>query len=351
MSRNVSFPQNAGPLLLQGVIILAILIFIGSRSLFVVNEWEQALVIQFGEVRGEPITEAGLHFKLPWQTVETFDRRLLRWDGRETTTITRDRKTIIVDTTARWRISDANQFRRAVGTLTRAETQLDGIIDSAIRNVIGRHSLFELVRSTNDILNIGMEDLGLDIEEELVDADATQLATLGGELPELPVGPDGNLISGRPLVINIILRDAQRRLEGIGLGIELDDILIKQLNYNQEIEANVFAQMNAELAQISAGFRSHGRRRAEERLGQMERDLAEIQSAAMERVQVIRGNAEAESIRIYAEAFTQGPEFFGFLRTLEALEKSLGKNLSLFISSDSPIFQPLQSSWLIEEAN
>lgn len=335
-------PAQATAIAVQALLIVAVLIFLGARSVFTVNEWEQALVLQFGEVRGEPITEAGLHFKLPWQTVETFEKRLLRWDGRETRAITRDRKTIIVDTTARWRIADVEQFRRAVGNLRRAETQLDGIIEAAILGILARHGLYEVVRSSNDILNIGMEDIGMDVDEEIVDIDVAELATLGGEMPELATDDEGNLLVGRPIVIAKITAEAQERLESINLGIELVDILIKQLNYNREIEENVFAQMNAELAQISAGFRSHGRRRAEERLGQMERDLATIQSSAQERAQIIRGNAEAQATRIYAEAFSRNPEFFSFLRRLDALEKVLGENISLYLSTDSEIFELLK---------
>jgi len=103
-------------------------------SLYTVNEWEQAVITQFGEVIGDPVTEAGLHVKLPWQQVKRFDARLLRWDGSQTTTITRDRKTINVDVTARWRIDDAKQFLEAIRSADQADTRLNGIIAGAVKD-------------------------------------------------------------------------------------------------------------------------------------------------------------------------------------------------------------------------
>jgi len=329
------------PLAIVAAIVVLAGLFIWT-CLYQVNEWEQAVVKQFGEVMGEPITEAGLHLKLPYQTVQKFDRRLLRWDGRQTTTITRDRKTVNLDVTARWRISNARQFLEAIGSEERADTRLNGILAGAFKDEIAKYDLYQVVRSTNRILEAEGEGITLTLDGEDSEIAVEDVATLGSYIPELRQSADGAYLAGRPIVLEGILEEARRRLEQIGLGIELEDILIKQLNYTSEIESNVYAQMNAELQKISAGFRSQGRKRAEQRLGEMERELAGIQSQAEERAQIIRGQAEAESIRIYADAYNQDPEFYSFLRTLQLYENSLGENSKIIIGTDSPVFNMLK---------
>jgi membrane protease subunit HflC len=330
----------------RGVIVLVaaiVLGLLGWTSLYTTNEWEQAVITQFGEVVGDPVTEAGLHAKLPWQRVKRFDARLLRWDGSQTTTITRDRKTVNVDVTARWRISDAKQFLEAIRSIDQADTRLNGIIAGAVKDEIAKYDLYEVIRSSNRILDIEAEEITIELDsEEMEEISVEEVATLGSDIPELRQAEDGAYLAGRPIVLKGILEEARKRLAQIGLGISLEDILIKQLNYTQEIESNVYAQMNAELQKISAGFRSQGRKRAEQRLGEMERELARIQSQADERAQIIRGQAEAEAIRIYAESYNQGPDFYRFLRTLQAYETSLGENGQIVLGTDGPLFDLLK---------
>lgn len=335
-------PGNAQVGLLALIVVLIGGGFILYRSAFTINEWEQCLVLQFGEVIGEPITDAGLHFKAPWQDVVIYDSRLLRWDGSQTTTITRDRRTINVDVTARWRVSDARLFRESIGSISQADTRLNGIIEGAVKDEIAKFELYEVVRSSNQILS--EKDIEITVagqSETFEDIEADELATLGAVLPRLPMRGD-EYLAGRPIVLQGILTEARRRIDQIGLGIHLDDVLIKQLGYISEIEANVYAQMNAELNKIAAGFRSTGRQRAEERLGEMQRELAIIDSSAIERAQRIRGEAEAQSTLIYAEAFNADPEFYKLIRSLEAYEKILQENTSVVLSTDSPIYQLLR---------
>ena len=327
-----------------GAIAAIVLAALAWFSLYTISEWEQAVITEFGEVVGDPVTDAGLHAKLPWQQVHRFDSRLQRWDGRQTTTITRDRKTVNVDVTARWRIDDAKQFLEAVNSINQADTRLNGIIAGAVKDEIAKYDLYEVIRSSNGILDIDDEELSIDLESgDMAEISVEEVATLGSDLPELRTAPDGAYLAGRPIVLKGILAEARKRLAQIGLGIDLEDILIKQLNYTQEIESNVYAQMNAELQKISAGFRSNGKKRAEQRLGEMERELARINSEAEQRAQLIRGQAEAEAIKIYAEAYNEDPEFYRFLRTLEAYGKSLGGNSRILIGSGSPFFDLLNS--------
>lgn len=330
---------NAQVALLALIVVLIGAGFILYRSVFTISEWEQGLVLQFGEVIGEPITDAGLHFKLPWQEVVVYDRRLLRWDGSQTTTITRDRRTINVDVTARWRVSDARRFREAIGSISQADTRLNGIIEGAVKDEIAKFDLYQVVRSSNQILS--RDDIEITVVGQNDTFEADELATLGADLPRLRMR-DGEYLAGRPIVLQGILAEARRRIEQIDLGIHLDDVLIKQLGYISEIEANVYAQMNAELNKIAAGFRSTGRQRAEERLGEMQRELAIIDSSAVERAQRIRGEAEAQSTLIYAEAFNADPDFYSLIRSLEAYEKILQQNTTVVLSTDSPVYRLLR---------
>jgi modulator of FtsH protease HflC len=335
--------SSLGPisgLVATGLLIVLALGFLAFHSLYTVNEWEQAIVVQFGEIKGDPVTEAGLHVKLPFvQQVHKFDRRLLRWDGRETTTITKDRKTININITARWRIANVRTFLETIGSTELAATRLNGIIEGAVKDEIAKYDLYEVVRSSNRILEMDTERLTTSGVAEGEDFDAAELdlAGLGGSAPPLPVDGKGTYRAGRPFVIAGILREARQRLDQVGIGIHLEDVLIKQLNYSAAIESNVYAQMNAELQKISAGFRSIGRQRAEQRLGEMELELATIQSQAIEQSERIRGQAEAESIKIYAEAYNQDPAFYDFLRTLQSYLTILGPNGTLLLQTDSEI--------------
>ncbi len=329
---------NAPVSVVAGLVVAAIAVLIAVNSMYIVNEWQQAVVTRFGEVIREPVTEAGLHFKMPYHRVQLYDRRLLRLDGSATSAITRDRKRVQIDVTARWRIADARRFRETINTEGAADRRLFSIIDEAVRNQIGQFDLYQVIRSSNRILEID-EDFEIALDEaEMEEIDVEEIATLGAEVEELERDEEGNYLAGRPVVIDHILEAARVELERINLGIHLEDILIKQLNYTREIEETVFAQMNAELNKISAGIRSHGQRRAEERLGEMERELATISSRATERAERIRGQAEAEATRTYAEAYNRDPDFYQFLRTLESFGRILGDNSTLVIGTDSPVY-------------
>lgn len=346
--KTVSLSGNRGasaPLIISGAVTLGLLIFLAFNSLFIVREWEQVVITQFGEIQGEPIREAGLHYKTPFvQDLHRFERRLVRWDGAPFTLYTSDRRTIQVDVSARWRIEDASAFLPRVRTVERGNERLSQLIEGALRDEIGKYDLFEVVRSTNRVLHDGSDlAMGMQGDETELDIDMEDIATLGRELRELPQDDEGNYTAGRPVVNAGILEEARNRINEARLGIYVEDILLMQLNYTSDIESNVYAQMNAELEKISAGFRSHGHKNAEQRLGEMERELAGIESAAMQEAQGIRGHAEAEAIEIFAAAYNRDPEFYRFLRTLETYEETLRQNSSLIISTESALFDLLKN--------
>ena len=347
---------HRGSVLLVTLGALVVVVVLGAIAawfcLYTVRPWEQALILQFGEVR-YVTTEQGPHLKWPWQQVQHFDARLLRWDGEETSTVTADRRRVHVDFSARWRIDDVQRFSEAIGTIPQATARLGGPIEGAVRDEIARHDLYEVIRSTNEILAVveaGQQqreiiegELGEQAGEELDDdIDVDEVETLAAELPELDTDADGNLVAGRPLVLENILADARRRTED-RFGIHLEDILIKQLSYTSEIEDNVYRQMNAELEKIASGLRSRGRERAEALLGEMQRELDRIDGAADRRVDELRGTAEARAIEVLAEAHGRDTELFAFLRRLEAYENVLGANHTLLLGTDTPLYRTLRT--------
>lgn len=336
--------------LIPVAVVLAFVVL--SQSLYVVNEWDQVVVTQFGRPIGKPVTSPGLHFKTPFiQDVHRYEKRLLRWDGDRHDTITKDRKTIHIDVSARWRISDALRFKEEVTTVERATRVLDGIIASAVRNEITQYDLYEVVRSTNRIreAEITIPQEGMDAEqlEEMVQEE-TQIAR---EAPELETDEDGNYIVGRPLVSERILERARSSLAEEGVGIEVEDILLKEFNYTSEVEQQVYAQMNEELKRIATGVRSHGQQRAERRLGEMQRELETIQSEAQRDSERIRGAGDATATDIYAQAYLKNPSFYGFMRTLEAQKRAMGENHTLIIGSDGPFYRILQDHRMLQEGN
>lgn len=343
--------------ILAGMAVIAAVV-LAYQSFYRVSEWDQVVITQFGRPVGEPVTGAGLHVKKPFvQDVHRFDRRLLRWDGERTHTITKDRKTIQVNVTARWRISDGRQFLMSVQTQERAHRRLDGIMESAVKNEIAQFDLYEVVRSTNRIQDARLSfapdepegeapaEGGEDVEAPPANV-PRPVVTSGMQVPALRQDESGNYLAGRPLIARRILERARRVLaaEGTNLGIELQDVLIRTFNYTPEVEKQVYLQMNEELKKIATRFRSNGQRRAEERRGAMIRELETIESEAVRESEQIRGRADADAAETYARAYSADADFYGFTRTLEASRKSIGENHTLVIDASSPFYRLLHSA-------
>ncbi|WP_027329327.1 protease modulator HflC [Marinimicrobium agarilyticum] len=302
-------------------VILAIALIVGFSSAFVVDEAEQAIIVQFGDPQGDVISEPGLHWKLPFiQEVRRFDRRLLIWDGDVTQIPTLGREFIQVDTTARWRITDPLEFLRSVRDERGGRNRLDDIIDSVVRDIVSGTELEEIVRSKD--WNVDVEDLD-EVEQDRDDVVLTKQPKLGREKLEAE-----------------ILKSAAKMTPS--LGIELMDVRIKRLNYIDSVRRQVENRMISERQAIAERFRAEGQGRSLEILGEMEKKLREIRSEAARTAEEIRGKADADAIRIYGEAFGADPEFYAFLRTLETYE-ALGDNATLMIRADSDFFRYLES--------
>lgn len=304
------------------VIVAALAALFGYLTLYTVDEAEQAIVVQFGEPIGDVVSESGLKFKLPWQNVRYFDKRLLVWDGDVTQIPTLGREFILVDTTARWRITDPLLFLTSVRDEAGARSRLDDIVDSVVRDMVSSTELEEIVRS---------KDWEVDVDE-LDD-------------PTLAERSDVNLQKqpklGRELLEAGILERARDSMPA--LGIKLDDVRIKRVNYIESVRRQVESRMTAERQSIAERFRSEGRGRSQEILGNMERDLRRIRSEAARDAEKIRGEADAEATRIYGEAFGADAEFYAFFRTLESY-RALGENSTLMLKADSDFFRYLEKA-------
>jgi membrane protease subunit HflC len=301
------------------IIIIVFLAVLAVLSLFVyiVSETEQVVITQFGEYK-RVVKEAGLHFKKPIvEKANYFDKRLLEWDGKATQVPTLEKRLIWVDTFARWRIDDPLKFFQTVKDENTAHSRLDGIIDSAVRNQISNHLLIEAIRSSNRpmLITVGIE---------------------GERADELQ-----NVEKGRDKLTEQVLAEATSSAQG--LGIELVDIRIKRINYVEEVQRAAYERMIVERKQIAAKYRSEGEGRMMEIQGQKEQEEKEILSEAYKQTQDIMGKADAQAIKIYAEAYSKDPEFYSFLKTLESYEKNLEKTGIVILSTDSDYLKYLKS--------
>lgn len=305
---------------MMGLLAAVVILVVVFSSAFVVDEAEQAIIVQFGEPQGEVISDPGLHWKLPFvQEVRRYDKRLLIWDGDVSQIPTLGREFIQVDTTARWRIVDPLQFLRSVRDERGGRNRLDDIIDSVVRDIISGTELEEIVRSGD--WDVDVEELD-EIEQERDDVSLTARPKLGREKLE-----------------SLILNSASRLMPE--LGIELKDVRIKRINYIESVRRQVENRMISERQAIAERFRAEGQGRSLEITGEMERELRRINSEAAREAEEVRGDADAEAIRIYGEAFGADPEFYAFIRTLETY-KALGDNATLMIRADSDFFRYLE---------
>ena len=298
--------------LLAGVLVALFAII--NSSVYIVNEAQQVIITQFGEIIGKPVVDAGIHFKTPFmQDASYFDKRILHWDGDPAQVPTKDKKFILVDTTARWRIQDPVQFFKAVKNINLALRRITGIIEGKTKNVISNYNLVEAVRNTNAIIE--------KVKQNEID-----------NLEEKVTGEIEKVVAGREELSKLIAVQAQKELES--LGIELIDVLITRIAYVREVEDKVFDRMISERNRVAEKIRSVGKGEEAKILGQLNLDLKEIESDAYRQAQEIKGKADAESTAIYASSLRGSVEFYGFMRTLDAYKKTLGKS-RMVLSTDS----------------
>ncbi|MEA3415441.1 MAG: protease modulator HflC [Thermodesulfobacteriota bacterium] len=306
------------------LIVAAIALFlIAFASAYTVDETEQVVVTQFGKVVGDPKTDPGLYFKIPFiQHVNSFPKNILAWDGDPGQIPTLEKTYIWVDTFARWKIVDSIKFFQTVNNTVSGLGRLDDIIDPAVRNFITSHKLIETVRKSNREMEVFEKDME---GEKKKRRDMYSITT------------------GREKITQGILEQAQPKL--VKFGIELVDIKIKRINYVEDVRKSVYGRMIAERSQIAEKFRSEGTGESRKILGKKERDLKKITSEAYRTAQGIKGKADAEATKLFAEAFGIDPKFYSFVKTLEIYNESLDENCSVVLSTDSEFFKYLKGEF------
>lgn len=314
---------------------LAFLLLIASfSSMYVLPEGRQAIITQFGRPIGEPVTEAGLHVKLPFiQSIQYVDKRILSWDGFPNQIPTRDKKYILVDTTARWRIDNALRFIQTVQNERGAKARLDAILDAITRDTISNHHLVEAVRNTNAILDY-IEEKQTESQRKL-DAGEILVAEeeeITGEIEQIKIGRE-NLSS-------MIAKKAAIELEPFGISII--DVQLRRIAYEASVERKVYERMISERKRIAEKIRSIGKGEKAKIQGKTSRDLQRIDSEAYREAQLIKGKAEAESIKIYAKALSQDKKFYEFIRTMDAYKQSLKEDTAFILSTESPFLDLLK---------
>jgi membrane protease subunit HflC len=301
----------------KGAIALLALILVSS-STYTVSETEQVIITQFGEPRGNPISQPGMHFKIPFvQQANVFEKRFLEWDGSPNQMPTKDKRFIWVDMYARWRITDPLKFFQRLRDERGAQSRLDDILDGETRNAVASYDLIELVRSSNR----PAESIPIESEEERIVLE--------------------QISKGRRAIAASILEAARART--LDLGIEVLDIRLKRINYVDEVAKDVYARMIAERRRIAERFRSEGEGEAARIQGERQRDLQRIQSEAYRLAQELRGKADAEATAIYAEAYGRDAEFYAFFKSLETYERVIDGKTYFVLGTDSDLLKYLRS--------
>jgi len=302
-------------LIIIGIAALVAIIVL-KASLYTIDQREQAVITQFGQpVR--VVTDPGLHIKTPFiQQITFFEKRILEWDGRATQIPTKDKKFILVNTYARWRISDPLKFYQSVGNELSAQTRLDNVIDATVRDFITDNLLIEVVRNSNQPL---IQSEGEEIER--VDV-------------EIKLGRE-------KLTREIFLKASEMTPQ---YGIELIDVRVKHINYVQSVREKVFYRMIAERERIAEEYRSEGQGERSRVIGDLQKDLQKITSEAYRIAEEIKGNADGKSTKIYASAYNKDPEFYSFTKALEIYPDAIGKESFLILTTDSDFFRYLKGS-------
>jgi modulator of FtsH protease HflC len=293
---------------------------VAYTSLYVVDLRNFAIITQFGKVVATR-TEPGLYFKIPAiQTVLLYDKRLREWDGEPSDLLTVDKENIEVNTWARWRVVDPQVFYEALRTENGGQGVLDGRIDSSVKNVISARTLMEVLRNTHRTLRY--------TSKELQDSEASRGL---------------KVLEGREKIVAEVLENAGRKTKK-QYGFIINGIGIKHFNYVRAVIPKIYDRMASERDRIANRYESEGREREARIVGGVAKDLERIASEGYRDSMRIRGEAEAQAIKIYADAYNRDPEFYSFNKSLSLLPKTMGKDTRLVLSAgDSALYKYLGS--------
>lgn len=311
--------------------IIGVLVYI-SKPFFIVTEGETVVVTRFGQITRTDET-AGFKFKAPFiDSVTRYSRKILSWDGEQRRVPTYEKQFIWVDATARWRIADPRTFYKSVNTMPQAFSRLDDVIESAVRTVIAGNKLVEAVRNTNTITeerNTSIDDLlpSADVD----DAGIENLSELVTQLEKQPKIEKGRRTLSEEMLISVKKLVPE-------FGIDVIDIVIRQIRYSDDLTESVYSRMISERKRIAQVYRSQGEGRKQELLGQLDNEKRSILSGAYSQAEAVRGTADAEAARIYANAYGRSPSFFQFWRAMESYKKT-APTLDKVLSTEGDYFR------------
>lgn len=281
----------------QGILIALVVVVIGlfllgASPLFVVDITQNAIVVQLGKpVRN--LTEPGLYTKIPFfEEVTYFDKRLLDYDSEPQDVITQDKKTLLLDNFAKWRITDPLKVYQNFQSQRGALQRLHDIIYSELRVELGRHELAEIVSTT------------------------------------------------RAELMRVVTQRSNEKASAYG--IELLDVRIKRADLPEQNEKAVFARMQAERERQAKQYRAEGAEEAQKIRSEAEKDREIIVAQAYKEAEELRGSGDAKAFKVYADAYRQDPKFFEFTRSMEAYKKAFKDKSTLVMSPDSEFFRYLK---------
>ncbi|ADY13026.1 protease modulator HflC [Sphaerochaeta globosa] len=314
------------------VVVVFLVVFILLGPFYILYEGQQSVVTRFGKIV-DSASDSGLKFKMPLiDNVIIYPKKILSWDGAAQRIPTKENQFIWVDTTARWKISDPAKYYETVNTVNNGLSRLNDILDSSIRTIISENYLNEAVRNTNQINSMVVEEQvqSLDVESN-EDAETLRNLTVTQSRQEvISIGRDG--LSTR------MYNQAKPFTDGFG--IELIDIVVRQIRYSDDLTESVYQRMIKERNQIAEAYRSYGRGQLAQWQGKTESEQRQILSAAYATSETKKGIADAKAAQIYAEAYEADPEFFELWRTLESYRKTIPA-LNKILSTDMQYFDML----------
>ena len=314
-------------LITLGIIVALVIILIILGPLYILSEGEPSVVTRFGAIV-KVETEPGLKFKMPFvDTVVRYSSKILSWDGDAQRIPTKENQFIYVDPTSRWIISDPKRFYETVKTVENAQLRLDDILDSTVRTVISENYLNEAVRNSNRINQMTVVEEVSSIDDLEAAERLRSLTVSNTQQESIRVGRQG-------------LSDRMLELAGgytKEYGITLIDVVIRQIKYSDDLTESVYQRMIKERNQIAEAYRSYGRGQLAQWEGKTTSEQKAILSGAYAQAEQIKGIADAEATKIYAEAYELDPKFFELWRTLDsyrqtmpAMEKVLSTDLTYF---------------------
>ncbi|MDD3902360.1 MAG: protease modulator HflC [Sphaerochaeta sp.] len=323
---------NTNKKLITTLVIVAIflIIFVLLGPFYILYEGQQSVVTRFGKIVNTE-QDSGLKFKMPLvDNVVIYPKKIISWDGAAQRIPTKENQFIWVDTTARWKIADPAKYYETVNTVNNGLLRLNDVLDSSIRTIISENYLNEAVRNTNQINDIKVEEQ-VQTLDNAEDAETLRNLTVTQSRQE-------NITIGRDGLSQLMFDQAKQFTDAFG--IELIDIIVRQIRYSDDLTESVYQRMIKERNQIAEAYRSYGRGQLAQWQGKTENEEKVILSEAYAKSETIKGIADAEAANIYALSYEVDPEFFELWRTLESYRKTI-PSLDKVLSTDMQYFNLL----------